>query len=251
MAQLSRLRADRDAALNLAVTAEERKAVKAALDPMIELLKAREDPLKADIKLLKRVTDNEEAAIDAAFWAAVAALDPPEENLAHQIAALRDQEWEELIALEKSPQAKAIRAEYDTKKKGVLTSIEHKEANLAKQIGTIRARIAKINKDYDASITALDGGDVKLEFKLMVLHAKEQVELRKAIDPTKAAAVVEKFSEKMAEVKKKIKEADEELAAVALNQRNEMNKVIADYEVRLGPLHKRADYLRGRLASGK
>jgi hypothetical protein len=249
-AQLSGLKAERNAALALA-SVEENKAVLAEFNPQIEALLARMKPLQEDIALLRQVAANEEAAIDASYWASIAALDPPEENYADQIAALRDEEWEELWALEKSPKAKAIRAEYDSKKKAVLANIEHKEANLAKQNGTFQANINKIIKNSNSSIAALDVGDLKLEFKLMVLQAKEQVELRKAIDPAKAAAVHELFSEKIAEVKKKIIHQDEELGALALKQRGEMNKVIADHETRLAPLRKRAAELMTRLASGK
>ena len=194
---------------------------------------------------------NEEAAIDSAYWAAVAAIDPPEDSLQDLATALWDEEWAELAALSEFAQPKAIRAEYDAKKKAIMSSIEHKEANLAKHFGPAQANMSKVIKNYNSSIAALDPGEMKLDYKLMLLQAKEQFELRKAIDPAKAAAVYEKFSAKIAATHKKIDKQNEEMAATAQKQHVAMYKVISNYEAKLAPLHKRANELMVKLASGK
>jgi hypothetical protein len=249
--RIAQLRAERDASLADADTPEKKKEVQTGFDLEIKALQGRAKELGQDMALAQTQALNQIAAADAAYWAAVAKLDPPGDSLADKRARLHEQERAEIANTADPAKVKAIKAAYDAQIQALEAEMQSREGAIAQLAQKKRKEEAKVIAAWYAQFIKADPAQEALLYKLALVRVKEQAELGKALDPVKVEAVRAAFAPKFAEVQKKINDQEKALTVQTQKQREEMTKVIDKYALKLAPMQKHAAELIDQIQKAK
>jgi len=242
-AQVAQVRAERQAALADADTLEKKKEVQDGFDPQIKPLLAKAKDLEQDMAHAQRLAADQRGAAEAAYWATIAKLDPPEDRLEDKRILLYEEERAEIAKSADPAKVKAVHAKYDAQIETLNKKMQSREGDIAHLAHKKRELEAKIIAAWHAQMMKSDPSEEALELKVLVLKAKEQNEMRKALDPAKERAIHAKFEPKLMELGKKLYEQEQALSAVAQKQRDEMAKAIDNYNGKLAPMQKHANDL--------
>jgi phage host-nuclease inhibitor protein Gam len=249
--QIAQLRAQRDTALADADTADKKKEVQAGFDTQIKAVQARVKELDQDMAVARHLALNQMAAADAAYWATLAKLDPPEDRLDARWAALHDAERTEIAKTADPAKVKAVHARYDAQIQVLEAKMQSREGEIVHLAHKKQEQEAKVIAAWYAQIMKVDPAQDALSYKLFVVKTKEQAELRKALDPGKEEAIRARFRPKFTDLQKKINDQEKDLSVLGQKQRDEMTKVIDRYNGKLTPMQKHAADLVEQIQKAK